>query len=165
MRGKRQSNADNLFTETVAPLLASRCIPCHGPTRQESNLQVHNREHLLAGGQSGPAVIPGRASNSLLVQLVAGTGPVTMPPSGERLTGEEVSALRRWIDAEAPWTAASGKFLSMAHWSFRPLVAPPLPTVVDEAWCRTPADRHIRGWSRVVFRLPPRPTAQSSFGG
>ncbi|MFO0818448.1 MAG: PSD1 and planctomycete cytochrome C domain-containing protein [Pirellulales bacterium] len=133
----------SLFSDVVAPLLARRCISCHGPTRQESNLRLDDRASLLEGGKSGPAVIPGRASSSLLFQMVEGAGPVTMPPDGERLTQEEVESLRRWIEAGVPWTAASGEFLKTAHWAFRPLLSPHLPSVSATGWCRSPADRYV----------------------
>ena len=61
---------------------------------------------LLKGGDSGPAVLPGKSAESLLIALVQGVDPDNvMPRKGSRLTPEQIGLLRAWIDQGAPWDA------------------------------------------------------------
>ena len=88
------------FDREVRPLLARRCLGCHGPALQMSHLRLDQRASALQGGESGVAAIePGRSDRSLLIRYVAGTDPkLVMPPNGPRLTAEDIDLLRRWID-------------------------------------------------------------------
>src|SRR5581483_1994570 len=99
------------------------------------------------GGNSGPAVVPGKASDSLLIRAVSGAdGVEPMPPKGPRLGAPEVALLRAWIDqgARVPdnetvtQTAGSRK-----HWAFQPIRRPIEPSVRRSDWSRNPIDRFI----------------------
>src|SRR5688572_16199500 len=66
-------------------LLADRCVSCHGPEKQKGGLRLDAGESLLAGGDSGPAIIVSNATASLLYSNVAGLKPDSvMPPKGDR---------------------------------------------------------------------------------
>src|SRR5271168_3273863 len=58
------------FENQVRPLLAARCVKCHGPQKQESNLRLDSRAAMMQGGDSGPAIVPGKAEASLLVKAI-----------------------------------------------------------------------------------------------
>src|SRR5689334_22882196 len=61
------------FARDVRPILEARCYTCHGPTRQRSGLRLDTRAGVLKGGDTlGPSVVPGKAADSPLVQLVWG---------------------------------------------------------------------------------------------
>ena len=62
--------ADNqaIFREKIAPILQSHCASCHSETNPQNNLSVASFEDLLQGGKTGPAVVPGSARKSLLMQ-------------------------------------------------------------------------------------------------
>jgi hypothetical protein len=95
------------FRRSVLPLLAQRCFPCHGDDRHEAGLRATARATLLTGGESGPAIVPGRSEESLLVRLASGLEPDRrMPPEGDPLTAEQVAVLREWIDQGASWPEA-----------------------------------------------------------
>src|SRR5262249_17816267 len=81
------------FNRDIRPIFSKRCYACHGPEKRRSGLRLDELSFLHQGGDRGPAIIPGAASESLLVQAIAGDDPEvpTMPPKGERLTPEEVS--------------------------------------------------------------------------
>ena len=64
------SDADRFFLEEVQPLLASRCVTCHGPDKAEGGLRLDSREAALKGGDSGPALVPGKPDESLLLMAV-----------------------------------------------------------------------------------------------
>ncbi len=126
-----------LFERDVAPLLKVHCRSCHGEEPElAGGLDLRWRRGMLTGGESGPALVPGKAAASLLVQRVeAGE----MPPGGKkRLSAEQIAVLRRWIDAGAPlereeplqFPPPGEPFLTpqdLDFWSLRPLVRPVVP--------------------------------------
>src|SRR5262249_15023554 len=62
-------------------------------------LNLTTRPLAVKGGESGPALRPGRAAESLLFSKIASK---MMPPK-KPLSAEEVAVLRRWIDDGAAW--------------------------------------------------------------
>jgi hypothetical protein len=93
-----------MFSKDIKPIVDASCIQCHGHGRTKGGLQLDTRETLLKGGDSGPAVLPGRSEDSLLIELVAGVDPDNvMPRKGKRLTGEQVGLMRAWIDQGLKW--------------------------------------------------------------
>src|SRR5262245_49313807 len=82
------------YEKDVAPLLQSRCLPCHGPAQQQSGLRLDNREAALRGGYTGAVIVPGKSGESRLIRLVAGLEKTTMPPVGAKLTADEIGLLR-----------------------------------------------------------------------
>jgi hypothetical protein len=154
------------FARDIQPILSSRCYRCHGPGVQTHNLRLDRKVDALKGGDSGvPAIVPGRASESLLIRYVAGLDPkVRMPAGGPPLDANEVRLLRLWIDQGARWpgeTRASQppedpKFeRGRKHWAFQSLLSPAVPAVKDERWVRNPIDAFVlaklesRGWKPV----------------
>jgi hypothetical protein len=136
------------FRERVAPLLQKRCLACHDGAKKRGGLGLSARASALREGDSGPALVPGAATKSLLVQMVSGPKP-RMPRAGPKLSPAEVAELRRWLDAGADWPAelalkADGATLAREDWwSLRPLARPPVPAVGGPAWVRTPVDAFI----------------------
>src|SRR5262249_12187197 len=57
----------DLFKKHVRPLIESKCLRCHGGTKVESELDLSDRDHLIKGGLHGPAIVPGKSKDSLLV--------------------------------------------------------------------------------------------------
>jgi mono/diheme cytochrome c family protein len=95
--------ADRHFLDKVKPLLDSRCVSCHGPDKVKGALRLDSRAGALKGGDNGPAVIPGKPSESLLLQAVMHAKPDLEMPPKEKLTSNDVAVLRRWISDGAPW--------------------------------------------------------------
>src|SRR4029077_11870250 len=60
----------DLFRQHVKPLLAERCLKCHGGAKIKGDFDLNTREGLLKGGSDGPAIIPGKSKQSRLVKLV-----------------------------------------------------------------------------------------------
>ena len=152
------SEQAEFFESTIRPLLADNCHACHSGRVDPAfgGLRLDSREGLLAGGDSGPAVVPGHPAESALVQRLHGR-PMLMPPTGP-LGGDEIEALTRWVAMGAPWpeatvTAAgtdppdpSAPFdlpeRRRTHWAWHPVQASG-PPAVDDAWPATPVDRFI----------------------
>ena len=93
------------FGRDVWPILAGRCLECHGADVQEADLRFDRRGDALAGGTHGPAWTAGNSRESRLVRLIAGKDPdgLVMPPEGERLTAGQIATLSTWIDQGAAW--------------------------------------------------------------
>ncbi|MGL4512395.1 MAG: PSD1 and planctomycete cytochrome C domain-containing protein [Lacipirellulaceae bacterium] len=124
------------YATTIAPLLAKRCLACHGPDRAESGLRLSDRESMLAESDSGARpIVAGEAAASELVRRVESADESErMPPEGPALTPKEIESLRSWIDAGAPFER---------HWAFarRATVVP--PDVNNDAWVTNPIDHFV----------------------
>ena len=173
------------FESQVQPLFEKNCYACHGPANQINGLRLDRKADALAGGHSGPAIVPGDSANSRLIRLVAGYKvKVTMPPAGERLSDEQIGVLRAWIDQGAVWPEAGGHAaehrpeIVSTHWSFQPIeqrTVPPDRHPVDhfvQARLKSegltpspPAPREtlIRRASLDITGLPPTPDALDAF--
>ena len=60
----------DFFESEVRPLLAKNCHTCHGPNKQKGKLRLDSLSTILVGGESGPTIIPGKSSESLLIEAV-----------------------------------------------------------------------------------------------
>jgi hypothetical protein len=118
------------FARDVQPILTAKCVQCHGAKKQESGLRLDSGAAVLRGGDSGPAVVAGKATESLLILGVTGTSDAIsrMPVKGEPLPEAEVAMLRRWIDAGAKIPAGeSAAAVKSTHWAFQAPVRPTVP--------------------------------------
>jgi hypothetical protein len=177
-----------VFSTEIAPLLSARCDSCHGEKKQESGLRLDSREALLKGGEHGPALVPGRSADSLIVQVVAGAHPdiSTMPQRGDKLTATQIGLLRGWIDqgAEMPAAATATEAKEPPHWAFVPPRVAPAPKVKQRRQVRSPIDAFVlerleqEGWtlsdeaekttlirrlSLDLIGLPPTPAEVDAF--
>ena len=91
------------FTSDIRPIIERSCWECHGAEFQRSGLDLRTRNDALSGGLGGPAIVPGRADQSLLYRMIAGLDEPLMPRDGPSLTGAEIAAVRAWIDGGAHW--------------------------------------------------------------
>ena len=102
------SDGERLFAREVKPLLAAKCLACHGqnPTLLMGGLDLTAEASAHQGGQSGrPAVVPGKPDASLLYLALSGDGDtLVMPPKEtDRLSPVELENVREWIVLGAPW--------------------------------------------------------------
>ncbi len=148
------SEEDALFFErSVRPLMAERCWECHAGDAPEAGLRLDSWDAMVGGGDSGPAVMPGKPGASLLINAIHYDGEPQMPPDG-KLRPEEIDILTKWIERGAPWpksraaarTAKRGFEITpedRAFWSFQPIADPPLPSVDKPSWPQTTIDSFI----------------------
>jgi hypothetical protein len=142
-----------VFEKDVQPILQARCFRCHGDKTQKAGLDLRSKHGLLEGGDTGPAIVPGKPEQSLLWTKVAAD---QMPPDQPRLTAREKLILRSWIEAgapglrgpsppstntpkEQPITDADRRF-----WAFRPPTRPAVPAIRHAQRVRNPIDAFIR---------------------
>src|SRR3954453_11512291 len=86
------------FEQKVRPILVAKCYECHSAEarRLRGGLLLDSREGWQKGGDSGPAVVPGDAEESLVVQAVRYEDPaLQMPPKG-KLSDAEIEVLADW---------------------------------------------------------------------
>jgi hypothetical protein len=162
------NSAENFFLDAVRPVLASRCISCHGPDKAEGGLRLDSREAAVKGGDTGPALVPGKPDESLLLLAVKRTHKVLEMPPKQKLSKTDVSTLERWIRDGAPWPATPSAvgnvfigadqsigsawddprnpIVQMFHgqrldlWSLKPVVRPSLPTQKTSQWFKDDLD-------------------------
>jgi hypothetical protein len=143
----RDRIALEFFEKRVRPLLVSRCVSCHGEKKQESGLRLDSRAAILKGSDEGTVVVPGQPEKSSLIQAVRHVGDVKMPPK-RKLDPAEINALVKWVQLGLPWPNSkqagnSQASLSASHWAFQPIRMPPIPTVRNASWSRTPVDHFV----------------------
>ena len=147
------------FDAQVRPILQARCLNCHAKGKYKGGLSLETREAALKGGESGPAIVPGKSRESLLLQLVDGLDPDRrMPANGDPLPKDQVALLRDWIDQGASWPEASGLGFRKAPLAPR---NPGVPVATGEL--DQPVDRFIdryqkktktsMGWESVPDRV------------
>ncbi len=138
------------FETDVRPILKSHCFHCHGeePT-VEGKLDIRLVRFQLKGGESGPALKPGNAAESLMWQRIEKG---EMPPKGKGLSDTEKQVIARWIsqgaitrrpepetlDANNRWTDEERGF-----WSLQPVVRPAIPSVAHPDLPRTAIDTFL----------------------
>ena len=147
------------FESQVRPVLVEHCLNCHGEKKVKAGLRLDSRSGLLRGGDTGPAVVPGKPEESLLVAAIRYEGP-EMPPKG-KLAPRQVEALTQWVKMGSPWPGSAepppagaepsasnirkpGYAVTDAdreHWAFRPLKRPAVPS---PAGADKPIDAFIR---------------------
>jgi hypothetical protein len=136
------------YARDVKPILTKNCYDCHGAKRQKSGLRLDTVADALEGGNSGPVIVAGKSSQSRLIQAVTGVPEVpVMPPKDKpRLSAQEITLLREWIDqgAKGPGGEAVAKATGKSkHWGFQPVRRLPPPAVKNTPWARNAIDRFI----------------------
>ncbi len=129
------------FRRDVEPVLVKRCSECHGQDKQKGGLRLDLKSAALKGGKSGkPAVTPGHAPMSAMIERIQSTDPdEVMPSKGERLTPEQIAVLTAWIEQGADWPENEAR----RHWAFQKPERPTPPAVKDAAWVRNEIDRFV----------------------
>jgi hypothetical protein len=130
------------FDKDVRPIVMKHCGACHGSDKQRGGLRLDRKMDALRGGDTGPAIVPKKAAESLLIRRVTETDPdKRMPPKGDPLTASEIATLRAWIDQGARGLEDGSSATSPVDWwSLKPLTKP----VVPGSGQRNPIDAFIR---------------------
>ena len=133
------------FASDVAPTLEQHCISCHSGDDAKGGLDLTTRTAALAGGESGPSIIPGKPDDSVLLDYVSGDEP-EMPKGAPPLSAEQVAGLRRWIADGVAWpeerVLKDKRKVDDNWWSLMPLADVVVPPE-DDPWVRTPVDAFI----------------------
>ncbi len=178
-----------LFETAVRPILAEKCVSCHGPDEQSGGLRLDSRQAAIRGGSTAAAVVPGNPTKSLMLLAVQRTGELAMPPD-DPLSAEQIKSIQLWIESGAAWPdyvlplGGATQAAVKNHWAFQPVRRASLPKIANAAWPSTsvdtfilarleekqltgspPADRRtlIRRVTYALTGLPPTPSAVERF--
>src|SRR5579864_2961603 len=104
------SEKAEFFETRVRPVLVNNCYACHTDSKL-GGLRVDSRVALLQGGKSGPAIVPGRLEDSLLIKAITHVDPkLKMPMGGNKLKDNEIADLKYWIQNMAAfWPTEDAK--------------------------------------------------------
>lgn len=94
-----------VYSDIIQPILDTRCVQCHGSSKQKGKLRLDGYEYLEKGGEGGPAFTSGKGAESSLVKvcLLPAEDDMHMPPKGKpQLTAAQVGLISWWIDQGAP---------------------------------------------------------------
>ena len=181
------------FEGKIRPLLVTRCGKCHSGPKPKGGLDLSRVDGLMGGGRSGPIVVPGNPTGSLLMQVIRRRGKGRMPPDAP-LEESQILELVTWVKngavvpgADDKGTRKTGSTITgddRDWWSFRSLDPGRVPVIPGDRWSRTPIDRYIlarlteeklapspeasrRTWIRRatfdLWGLPPTPEAVKAF--
>ncbi|MFN9720204.1 MAG: PSD1 and planctomycete cytochrome C domain-containing protein [Planctomycetota bacterium] len=146
----------DFFENRIRPVLVEHCYECHSGESSsiQAKLRLDGRALAIQGGESGPAIVPGKPQESLLVSAVSWKG-LEMPPD-RKLRDEQIADLAAWVEMGAPWPRDSRSGDSAPkqteydwnkwraeHWAFQTISAPMPPQNSDSGWCRTPIDQFV----------------------
>lgn len=96
------------FQQNVLPVISGICWNCHNPERKDRSGDLDQTQivGLLTGGESGPAIIPGKPDESLLMEALSWTNPDLQMPPKKQLPADQIAAIRKWIADGAVWKVA-----------------------------------------------------------
>ncbi len=167
------SSADNaFFEERVRPVLSEKCYSCHSAKAEKvkAGLLLDTRQGLLDGGNTGPAIVPGKPDDSLLIQAIRyHDEDLAMPPKskGGKLPDRVIADFTEWVKRGAPdprigattTASAAAPYTGVGknHWAFKPVSAPAIPAVKDTAWARTPIDHFVLAKLEAAQLAPSSP--------
>ena len=137
------------FEKRIRPLLAERCIECHGPEKQKGGLRLDFKQGWEVGGDSGPALVPGDLTESRIIHAIHYEDVDFQMPPKSKLSDEAIADLEEWIAMGAP-DPRSGAIADIREsglsveegrefWSFKPIEKPEVPALED-----SPIDSFIR---------------------
>src|SRR5439155_8002074 len=146
------------FEKKIRPVLVEKCFQCHSSQSKApmGGLRLDSAENILKGGESGPAIVPGNPSQSLLIKAISYADlKLRMPPTG-KLSDEEIADFIAWVkrwknkapSQEFTPDAGSGKKgidfdESRKFWAFQKVQVCPLPQINQRNWVTTPLDTFI----------------------
>lgn len=139
------------FEQHVRPILKIYCLDCHGAEEKlEGNLDLRLARFAVKGGESGPAIVRGEASKSVLLERIKSG---EMPPAGKKVPPEQIAILEKWINSGAVATRAEPEQLppgleispeERAFWSFQLVKRDEPPTVAPgQQVPQTPIDNFV----------------------
>jgi cytochrome c553 len=147
----RADDGVEFFEQRIRPVLVDRCYSCHSADAAskktlKGGLLLDTRKALLKGGDGGPAVVPGKPADSLLIRAIRHES-IEMPPK-RKLSDETIADFVKWVQIGAPdprdGSASAGSTIDIEaarrSWAYRSPKLPRKPDVADTDWPRGDID-------------------------
>jgi hypothetical protein len=142
------------FEKSIRPVLVQECYSCHATTAKKirGGLTLDTRDGLRKGGENGPAVVPGDAKKSLIVQAIRHARDELKMPPKKKLPAEVIADFEKWVAMGAPDPRGGTTRVvkneidvekGRSFWAFQPPKKAPPPAVKDAAWPRDDIDRFL----------------------
>ncbi len=138
------------FEVDIRPIFRSHCYDCHGSIKEKKGkLDLRLARFMIAGGETGPAIVPGAPDKSFLVKRLREG---SMPPGDMRVSAEEISKIAEWIRQGAKTARPEPKQIGAglgitpeerSWWAFQPISRPPVPVSVGKGRVRTEIDAFV----------------------
>lgn len=147
----------DFFEKRVRPILVENCYDCHSvkSKKLKAHFRLDSRGGLLAGGDSGAAIVPGKPESSRLIKAVEYHDLDLQMPPRKRLNKRQIADLRQWVLDGAVWpgggavgeTAKRGGFdlakRKAEFWAWQPIKKPSIPFKLNSDWPRDHLDYFI----------------------
>lgn len=144
------------FESKIRPVLVEHCYECHSAEsgKSKGGLLLDTKNGIRAGGETGPAVVPGDPAKSLLLTAISHADPdLQMPPKKPQLPKAVIADVTAWIKAGAPdpressakpaerppVDLASGR----KFWAYQRPQAHPSPKTTNPQWAKRELDHFI----------------------
>jgi hypothetical protein len=151
------------FETNIRPVLVERCYECHSGKAKvlQGGLRLDLADELRKGGDSGPAIVPSKPEESLLISALRYES-LEMPPSGQ-LPDTVVADFVKWIALGAP-DPRTGTTVDTpdaippknpySHWAYQRPQRPTVPDIAHSTWARSEIDRFVAAKLEAVGLAP-----------
>ncbi|MBI3417511.1 MAG: PSD1 domain-containing protein [Verrucomicrobia bacterium] len=150
----------DFFERKIRPVLIERCYKCHSAESEKlkGGLLLDSRAGILKGGESGqPAIVPGQAERSRLIEAIRYLNDDLQMPPKKKLSAEQIADFVAWVNSGAPDPRTnpisdlrsgvselkSQTAKAVEHWAFQLPKDQPIPPVRNPRWPQTPIDNFI----------------------
>jgi hypothetical protein len=158
------------FEKKIRPVLVDQCYSCHSESAKsiKAGLKLDTRVATRAGGETGPAIVPGEPDRSLLIKALRSNDDNTRMPPKNRLSDDVISDFAQWVKMGAP-DPRTGDGKSAAkpeidiekgrqHWAYQPVKDCTPPAVNDANWAANDIDKFVRA-AQEAKGVKPAPDA------
>ncbi|MEY4033015.1 MAG: hypothetical protein RL492_209 [Verrucomicrobiota bacterium] len=159
------------FEAKIRPVLVAECYECHDAKKQKADLRLDHRAGLLTGGENGPAIVPGNAAKSLLIQSITHAhADLQMPKKRPKLDPQVIADFTAWVNRGAPdprttvptdaIAPAWSDLLAVRKnwWSFQPVTEPKIPA----GPAASPIDRFLEAKMKAAGLTPAAPADKAT---
>jgi hypothetical protein len=152
-RASKNQAGIRFFESNIRPALVKHCYECHSNQSgsAEGGLRVDTRAGIRAGGDRGPAIVPGSIEKSLLLTAVSDVDPdLKMPPQKRTLPDSVIADLRKWVSMgapdpreETPEELSAVRKFGRDFWAYQTPMRPEIPLVDGDVWSRRDVDHFV----------------------
>lgn len=160
------------FEKEIRPIFVEHCYKCHATDAEKikGGLVLDSKWGWETGGDTGPALVPGKPDESLIIDAVRRSEELIDPmPPKSKLSDQQIAALEKWVEMGAPdprpKVEAEGALVEEfdlqkrfeEHWSWRPVANPEPPSVKNASWPKSEIDKFVLAKIEAAGLKPAKP--------